>query len=373
MKINILQGAFLPVPPIRGGAIEAAWHKLGQEFVSQGHEVCHISRLETGLKKTEICEGVKYLRVKGANGTKNPYLLKLLELPYVLRARKVAPPADIVVTHAFWAPILFPAKSLGKQYVHVGRYPKGQLRFYCKASRLQVPSHSIARACKAQAPQKTSKVRVLPYPLTWDLDEKPNLEDKRKVVLYAGRLHPEKGVCELLKAWAKLPSACAKDWILRVIGPWKEEDGGGGRAYLEKLHEIKSKSAKPVELVEPIFNRSELKEEMKKASFFLYPSMAQRGETFGLSALEAMSCACVPVVSALDCFTDFISSGVEGFYLDGAVNDNIQYSIESKLNEILSLPNSTVGKMATSSWGRAKEYGLKKVAEKYLEDFNCLL
>ena len=75
----------------------------------------------------------------------------------------------------------------------------------------------------------------------------------------------------------------------------------------------------------------------------------------------------------MDCFTDFISSGIEGFYLDGAANDNIEYSIESKLNEILSLPNSTVRKMATSSWDRAKEYGLKKVAEKYLEDFNSLL
>ena len=37
MKINILQGAFLPVPPIRGGALESAWQLLAEEFVKFGH------------------------------------------------------------------------------------------------------------------------------------------------------------------------------------------------------------------------------------------------------------------------------------------------------------------------------------------------
>ena len=36
-------GAFLPVPPIKGGAIEAVWFLLGQEFAKHGHEVTHIS------------------------------------------------------------------------------------------------------------------------------------------------------------------------------------------------------------------------------------------------------------------------------------------------------------------------------------------
>ena len=144
MKINILQGAFFPVPPIKGGAIEAAWFALGKEFVEQGHEVKHISRLDHGLKNSEVVNGVNHQRIRGANAVKNPYFLKIFELPYVLRARKVTQKADILVTHTFWAPLLFPSDKLGKQYVHVGRYPKGQLQLYRKASRFQVPTSAIA-------------------------------------------------------------------------------------------------------------------------------------------------------------------------------------------------------------------------------------
>ena len=32
MKITIVQGAFLPVPPLMGGAVENIWFALGQDF-----------------------------------------------------------------------------------------------------------------------------------------------------------------------------------------------------------------------------------------------------------------------------------------------------------------------------------------------------
>ena len=95
MKINILQGAFLPVPPRKGGAIESAWYFLGRKFASKGHEVIHYSCMDKGLPKTETDGGVKYVRIQGATSVSNPYLLKFLELPYVLRARKVMTCADI--------------------------------------------------------------------------------------------------------------------------------------------------------------------------------------------------------------------------------------------------------------------------------------
>ena len=55
---------------------------------------------------------------------------------------------------------------------------------------------------------------------------------------------------------------------------------------------------------------------MEKAQLFIYPSQAKYGETFGLAVLEAMSCGCVPIVSSLPCFQDFIRSGIEGIILD---------------------------------------------------------
>ena len=372
MKINILQGAFLPVPPIKGGAIEAAWFNLGKEFVREGHEVCHISRLDEGLQKNEDIAGVKHQRIKGAKAINNPWILKALELPYVLRARRIMSPADILVTHAFWAPILFPRQEYGVQYIHVGRYPKGQLRLYKKAARLQVPSKAIEEACEQEASSMSSKIKTLPYPLTWDVPPEVDFESKEKVVLYAGRIHPEKGVMSLCEAWNRLPGEIAKGWTLRILGPWKQEEGGGGIFFKNKLLNLISKGNNKIELCNPIFDRTELKEVMIKAKYFIYPSQAILGETFGLSVLEAMSCGCVPIVSSLPCFQDFIRSGIEGIILD-ANHSNPALEIEKELQAILQLSMGEYKRFSTAAWTKAKEYSVSKVAEKYLRDFRSLL
>ena len=83
MRITILQGAFLPVPALRGGAIEKAWEALGRSFSEKGHEVTHVSRLCDGLPAEEQIGSVRHFRVKGANAVRNPWILKFLELSYV--------------------------------------------------------------------------------------------------------------------------------------------------------------------------------------------------------------------------------------------------------------------------------------------------
>ena len=82
-----------------------------------------------------------------------------------------------------------------------------------------------------------------------------------------------------------------------IRGPWKTKQGGGEKAFYEKLkselHEFEIKSSG-----EPLFSEVDLKKELDSAQIFVYPSKAEYGETFGLSVLEAMSCGCVPVVSS---------------------------------------------------------------------------
>ncbi len=52
MRITIVLGAFFPVPPIMGGAVEKVWFALGQEFARRGHEVVQISRTHSTLPQT---------------------------------------------------------------------------------------------------------------------------------------------------------------------------------------------------------------------------------------------------------------------------------------------------------------------------------
>ena len=152
MKITIVLGAFFPVPPIMGGAVEKIWFMLTQEFARRGHEVVVISRAMPQFPRQEILAGVKHFRVRGFNAPRSLIWLKLLDLIYSIRTMSVLPKVDIIVTNTFWLPLLLRNSKRGQIYVHATRYPKGQMRFYKKAARLQAPSHAVARAIAAEAP-----------------------------------------------------------------------------------------------------------------------------------------------------------------------------------------------------------------------------
>ena len=84
-----------------------------------------MSRKCDGLAEEERNGNVQHLRVAGFNSVNNPYLLKLKEFFYVLRAKKVLPQADILVTHAFWAPLLLPKVKIWQNLCACWQVPQG--------------------------------------------------------------------------------------------------------------------------------------------------------------------------------------------------------------------------------------------------------
>ena len=371
MKITILQGAFLPVPALRGGAIEKAWEALGQSFADAGHMVTHISRMCDGLPENEKMGRVQHLRVKGFNGVKNPFFLKILEMFYVLRVKKVLPVADILVTHAFWAPILLENKKFGKIYVHVGRYPKGQLKFYKRASRFQVPTKVISEAVKKEIPERENDISVIPYPVNWRVEKSASYSDRSLTLLFLGRIHPEKGVMELVKAFKNIPIDIRKGWKLSIRGPWRLEQGGGGESYLSQVEKEVGDCGSSVEILEPTFSVTELKAGLERAKLFVYPSFAEKGETFGLAVLEAMSCGCVPIVSSLECFQDLVIDQVNGYVFNHR-SKNVVQLLANKLEEAIQAVDKNEV-YSNECINRAKEYEVEMLATKYIEDFKVLV
>ena len=368
MKITILQGAFLPVPSCRGGAIEKAWFALGKAFTAQGHKVTHISRQCDGLPSEEFIGGVHHKRILGRNAVRNPYLLKLLELPYIWRARKILLPADIIVTNCFWAPMLFPSEKVGKIYVHVGRYPKGQLILYGKAKRLQVPSIGVAQAVEKEIKDKIGRVSVIPYPIPWEIENLVPVRDRPKQLLYFGRIHPEKGVLSLIKAWKKINQDVTNGWKLRVIGPWRSDHGGGGLEYRNKIKNEIGEEESKIELLEPIFDTSQIKREYQSARIFIYPSLAEKGETFGLSVLESMSMGCIPIVSELKCFNDIMPEDAS-FIVPNS--NHFENSLRETIQTVI-MKESKHQVFSTLAYEKSKKFTVEKVARKFLEDFKEL-
>ncbi|MGE0725091.1 MAG: glycosyltransferase, partial [Alphaproteobacteria bacterium] len=136
--------------------------------------------------------------------------------------------------------------------------------------------------------------------------------------LYAGRIHPEKGIETAIDAFRRL-APDHPGWRLRIIGPWREAEGGAGAGYRDALRARAGEAA--ITIDEPIYDGAALAEAYARASLFAYPSVAERGEALPMAPLEAMACGAVPVASALAAFRDYLQPGENGFVFDHRAHD----------------------------------------------------
>jgi glycosyltransferase involved in cell wall biosynthesis len=169
----------------------------------------------------------------------------------------------------------------------------------------------------------------------------------------------------LLRAAAKLPVPHR----LRIVGPWQTEFGGGGDAYYQSLRTLAAPGR--VEFTGPIFGAAELNAQFDAATLFVYPSLAEKGETFGLAPLEAMARSRVALVSDLACFRDFLRDGENGFVFDHRAANPVEV-LAQKITSLLAAPERLAA-LAPSAYATAKEFELSPVAARYLADFQSLL
>lgn len=370
MKITIVLGAFFPVPPVMGGAVEKVWFALAQEFARRGHEVVQISRTHPQLPLREEIAGVRHVRVRGFAQPRSLLWLKLLDFIYSLRVCRVLPGADILVTNTFWLPLLLRNRGRGLLYVHVARGPKRQMRWYAHAARLQAVSRAISDAIIAQAPELRLKVRVLPNALPFRITNSDL--PREKTILFVGRIHPEKGLELLLRALRRVPREFFPAWKLKIVGSHETHLGGGGDFFLRALQELASQSGVKVEWLGPIFNEAQLLAHYCGARIFIYPSLAEGGEALPVAPLEAMANSCAPLVSDLDCFSDYIRDGVTGFVFDHR-GERAEQNLAARLTDLLRLSSDEIMKVGAAARTKAAEFALEPVAKSYLDDFATLL
>jgi glycosyltransferase involved in cell wall biosynthesis len=264
---------------------------------------------------------VQHLRVLGADHSRNLARNLVHDFFYTRRAARCAPDADVIVTNTFWAPALLGARH-GKIYVDVQRMPKRQMWLYRRAARLRANSSAVRDAIAAEAPSLAGRVRVIPNPLPFAQQPPVDWSRKAKTVLFVGRLHPEKGIALLLEAWSHAHDAGQlAGWTLELVGPSREQEGGGGEAWVRELRRRFARS--DIIWRDPVFDEAALSAIYERATLFVYPSLAEKGETFGLAALEAMSWGAVPIVSDLACFRDFIVPGETGWTFDHRSRDAV--------------------------------------------------
>jgi glycosyltransferase involved in cell wall biosynthesis len=371
VKITIVLGAFFPVPPIMGGAVEKVWFALAQEFVRRGHEVVQISRAHPQLPAAEEIEGVQHRRVGGFSQPRSILWLKWLDLLYSLRVRRVLSEADILVTNTFWLPLLVRRADRGLIYVHVQRGPKGQMRWYAHVARLLAVSRAIADEIVAEAPQLRAKVRVIPNALPFRIENAVS-ENREPTILFVGRVHPEKGIELFLRALAYLPAELLSSWRIRIVGPHEIHLGGGGNSFLQNMRALGERSGAQLEWLGKFFDPAELSAQYRAALLFIYPSVAETGEALPVAPLEAMAHGCAPIVSNLACFRDYIEDNVTGFVFNHR-GPATEKNLAACLIHLFGLRREEIARVGEMARVKAAEFEVENVAQRYLEDFQSLL
>jgi glycosyltransferase involved in cell wall biosynthesis len=369
VRITIVQGPFLPVPPLRGGAVERSMQTLGRLWAAAGCSVTQISRRFPGLPENETLDGVQHRRVASSDAPANPLLFRLRELGYLRRAIAALPPGDIVVINSVLMPLLLRSRRFGRLVPQMQRPPKGQLRFCRHVDLVQTISRDMGRRILAQAPWLEGRVSVVGSPLDGalaPLAAGTALPAREPLVTYVGRLHGEKGLELLLHAFLRIAPE-APDWRLQLIGPSDVAAGGGGAAYRRRLEELAARLPERLSLRPPLFEPAALAAELRRSAIFAYPSLAERGEALGLAALEAAGQGAVPLVSALACFEDFVTDGESGAVFDHRAADPVA-ALAGRLLRLMQdagqLPRLRAGAMAAAS-----AYAAPVVAARHLEDF----
>ena len=369
MKITIVQGPYFPVPAINGGAIERVWFGLGKEFARRGHEVSHISRTDPRLPDREIIDGVQHVRIPSRDRLHNMVADNFFDLTYSLQVLPRLPKADILVTNTFWLPVLEKRASRGRHYVHIARFPRRQMRLYRHAARLQPVSNVIRDAIIDQSPSLAPITRTIPNALPHDFKIATGVPAKnpdRFEIVFVGRLHPEKGIDILLDAYHEFLVTATRPVRLRIVGPHARNCGGGGEEYYRGLRERAASLGASLEWCGPAFGAEQLQRFYEEAHVLVYPSIAAKGEASPLTPVEAMASACVPVVSDLKCFADYLTDGVNGFTF------SLTPSPSTNLARVLtkaSAPETSLVSIQQCCLKTAKEYSLSNVATLYEVDF----
>lgn len=369
MNISIITSAFGTIPPHGIGAVEKLWYDLGVEFAKQGHHVTFYSKKPDDVNAREDVPNLKVEYIKGYRRTKNRYTDIIWDVAYSLKALSRMKRSDVVVLNTVFSPILcrFFQKKFNVSVYNVARFPRGQFKYYKHLDRLVPCSTMIGDAVLRQTPEVKAILKTINNPVNTSIFV-PKAKEKHDVknIVFTGRIHPEKGLLNLVKAADKL---CDEIPVkLSLVGPTEVSKGGGGNEYIAQLKD----AAKKVELnfVGAISNPAELASAIQEADVYCYPPLPTTGDAMPCAPLEAMATATPVVLSNLPCFSDYAVDKENCLMFD--VHENAVEHLYETFRSLLS-DEKLQESIATNAAKTAVQFSNENIAKKFLHDFEELI
>lgn len=360
MKIVVITSPFGVLPPVAIGAVEKLFYLLAGEWVKMGHHV------------TFVCCGggddprMDYVRLKKYSRTGSTKKDLIWDFLYSVKALWNCPRTDVLLCNTFWTPALAPLfRWKYKKLVYgVHRYPKRQFWLYAGVHSFVCVSSAVAKELMSQL-RTTRRITVVVNPIdTRIFCGRSDNEVKLGRIIFAGRIHPSKGLEALAKAVSELnkEGVCAE---LVLVGASDVAHGGGGDDFVFQLQDMAAPCV--VKVLGAIVNPSELAAIERTADVFVYPSEDARGEACPIGPMEAMALGVPTIVSGLACYDDYIQDGINALKFQTSDVADLRNKLkllltDSFLRKRLSRESEAVG----------RTYSSEAVAWKYIRLFEKL-
>lgn len=370
IQITIIMGPFGYIPPLGIGAVEKLWYDLALEFIKKGHSVEIISKKPKDLGfKAQGDESVKKIYISGYR--RSAYLIKDLffDFLYSFTALFKVKKTDVLVMNTFWSPFLcrFFRWNHAVSVYNIARYPKGQFKYLSHIDKLVACSSMIQNAVMKQNPYQKN-ILTINNPVNLDIFKSKEYKSIGETVhiVYTGRIHPEKGLINLVKA----ASVYGKNRHVKLslIGTSDLQKGGGGEEYNQQLTEC----AKNVDLIftGEMSDPQMMANYMKTADIYCYPPLPTTGDAMPCAPLEAMALGLPVIVSDLPCFDDYLINRKNGLRFDVSHNaiEHLKQAIE-----LLIVDEPLRIQISRNAVATASKFSCLNIAKQYLDLFQSLL
>ncbi len=361
--------------PHLGGA-ERQLQQLSPRMRALGYEVCILTRHEKGLARYDVIDGVPVYRLpslgpKALAGMTFTLagLLQLTRLhPDLVHAHEILTPASIAVLskrinkhpvlvkvlrggargdlyklkrRAFWKPYFQNLKRKVDAFVVISQEIDQELSalHIRQENRVFIPNGVNTERCIPISEDQKIKLRA-----------ELSLPPHATIVVYVGRLVPEKRVDHLLNIWSDVRSKYF-DACLLIVGEGAEEQ------RLKEMHVSGVQFTGQVQDAVPY---------LQAADLFVLPSST---EGLSNSILEAMSCGLPVLATTVGGAPDVIQHNVSGYLIPPDDVDALQRGLKTLLGD--GALRFTLGSNARARM--LSEFSLDSVAERLATLYHRLL
>lgn len=315
----VTPGAY-PVPSQRGGSVERVIEKFVPLLAPQVDAVIY-GRIGRRLPAVSTLSGITCVRFPARDKKKyvrrvikrlartRPDLIEVENRPRLVRTfRRHFPKAQI------WLH-LHSNTFISKPYLS----PRELSSCLAAADRILVNSEYLKADVAARVPRQADKIGVV-YPgveaerfSRWDPEAERAARgwQNRRIVLYVGRLVPQKGVHLLLNALPALIKRVPNALLVIVGGAYYGSNAK--TAYVRKLQRLAKPLRRHVHF-QPYVPHTDIPRWFSMAHVAAVPSV--RREAFGLVNVEAMAAGLPVVAGRVGGMTEIVQDGVTGFLFD---------------------------------------------------------